>query len=238
MQAVGSAAQSRRNIHGIVATLLLAAFPVSTFGQETPAPVADAASPSEPPPVVTDPLATVLHLLQANTEVHLRMLETVASNTHRRGDRFKLEVAEVVQLDGDVVIPAGTPAEGEVIHAAKAGMSGRAGELILAVRFLNADGQRVLLRASSAGTGENRLDLATGLGVLGGIPALFVTGKEIVIPEGADIYAKVRSDTSLHAILGVQPVQEAPAAIEVDRDTDNEPHAEATEINNDEHPEH
>ena len=73
---------------------------------------------------------------------------------------------------------------------------------------------------------------------LGGIPALFVTGKEIVIPAGADIYAKVRSDTSLHAILGVQPVQEAPAAIEVDRDTDNEPHAEATEINNDEHPEH
>ena len=236
MEAVGSAAQTRQNVRSIVATFVVASSIATSFGQEpAPAPSADSTvAASEPAIPSPDALVTVLRLLRANTEIHLRMLEPVASNTHRRGDRFKLEVAEVVELDGDIVIPAGTPAEGEVIHAAKATVTGRAGELILVVRFLNAGGQQVMLRAFSAGTGEDRADLALGLGVFGGIPALFVTGKDVVIPAGADVFAKVRSDTSLRALLGVKPAQEAPTEIAVEPDTENEPNAQDTEINNDE----
>lgn len=217
MGAAGSAAQEQRSARGMVALIAVVMFSAfAAFGQESPAPSAD---PSSSP---SSDAAPVLRLLPANTEIHLRMLESVGSATHRRGDRFKLEVADVVELDGDVIIPAGTPAQGEVIHAAKAGMSGRAGELILVVRFLNAGDQWVSLRSFSAGSGEDRYDLAAGLAVLGGIPALFVNGKNLVIPAGSDVFAKVRADTSLRAILGVEPVQEAPAAIEVEADTDTQ----------------
>lgn len=144
-----------------------------------------------------------LYTLAAGTEVHLRLLETVASHTHKRGDRFKLEVAQPIAIDESIVVPAGSPAIGEVVHAAKPGMSGKAGELILATRALSIGEHEVKLRSFTAGNGENRLALATGLGVTLGIPALFVVGKNLVLPAGTDVYAKVTADTVLPSVLEV-----------------------------------
>ena len=149
--------------------------------------------------------------LPADTEIHLRLLETVASNTHKRGDRFKLDVAEMVTVGDSLIIPAGSPAEGEVVHAAKPGMAGRAGELILAVRFLRAGDQRVKLRSFTAGTGENRLNLATGLSMSLGIPGLFVVGKNIVVPAGTDVFAKVAAATPLTSVLEMGAADVLPA---------------------------
>lgn len=146
---------------------------------------------------------TRLYTLAAGTEVHLRLLEAVASHTHKRGYRFKLEVAEPIAIDESIIVPAGSPAIGEVIHAAKSGMSGKAGELILAARALSVGEHEVKLRSFTAGNGENRLALATGLGVTLGIPALFVVGKNLVLPEGTDVYAKVTADTLLPSVLEV-----------------------------------
>jgi hypothetical protein len=48
---------------------------------------------------------------------------------------------------GSVVAPAGTPGVGEVVHAAHASFGGKAGELILAVRYLELNGTRIPLRS-------------------------------------------------------------------------------------------
>ena len=124
MGAAGSAAQEQRSTQGMAACIAVATLSAfAAFGQELPAPSADpSSSPSSDAP-------PVLRLLPANTEIHLRMLESVGSATHRRGDRFKLEVADVVALDGQVIIPAGTPAQGEVIHAASTSRRSPAGAL-------------------------------------------------------------------------------------------------------------
>jgi len=173
--------------------------PVVLYGETIPAiDVAD--SPVES---VADALSRS-RVLARGTEVHLRLLESVGSNTHKRGDRFKLEVAEVVSVDGELIVPAGSPAIGEVIHAAKPGASGKAGELILVVRWLRAGDHEVKLRSFTAGNGEDRYALATGLGVTLGIPALFVVGKNLVLPAGTDVYAKVTADTTLPSILGTE----------------------------------
>ena len=42
--------------------------------------------------------AAPTRVLAAETEVHLRLLEPIASNTHKHGDRFKLEVVEPVVI--------------------------------------------------------------------------------------------------------------------------------------------
>jgi hypothetical protein len=144
-----------------------------------------------------------LYTLAAGTEIHLRLLEPVASHTHKRGDRFKLEVAEPVTVDQSVIVPAGSPAIGEVVHAAKPGMSGKAGELILVARFLRVGEHEVKLRSFVAGNGENRLALATGLGMALGLPALFVVGKNLVLPADTNVYAKVSADTSLPSVVEV-----------------------------------
>lgn len=200
----------RLSVRSLGGALLL--FSVVPFGnaqaQEMSAPIAVGAEQSP------------LHILAAGTEIHLRLLEPVASHTHKRGDRFKLDVAEVIALDGHILVPAGSPAVGEVVHAAKPGMSGKAGELILATRFLRVGEREVKLRSFTAGNGENRLALAAGLGVTLGIPALFVVGKNLVLPVGTDVYAKVAVDTSLPVIVGTWAA-DVPQPAVVESSTEN-----------------
>jgi hypothetical protein len=144
-------------------------------------------------------------LLRAGTELRLRLLEAVASNTHRRGDRFKLQVADALRIGDVEVIPQGALGEGEVIHAAKAGMAGRAGELILTARFVQVNDTQIKLRAFSAGTGQDRYNLAAGLGVTLGLPALFVSGKNLVVPQGTDVFARVAVDVPLSSLSTHSP---------------------------------
>jgi hypothetical protein len=134
-------------------------------------------------------------VVPADTEIHLRLLEPVASNTHTHGDRFKLEVAEAVVVDGAVVIPAGAACVGEVVHGAKAGFGGKAGELILASRFVRVGDQEVRLRSFTASNGSSRVNLALGLSPI--LVGLFVEGKNILVPAGTDVYAKIAADSEL-----------------------------------------
>lgn len=144
-------------------------------------------------------------VLPADTEVHLRLLEPVASNTHKHADRFKLEVAEPVAVDGNVVIPAGAACVGEVVHAGKAGFGGKAGELILASRFVQLGDREVKLRSFSAANGEQRVNLAMGLSFV--VVGIFVQGKNIVLPAGTDVFAQIAADTEL-AVISSVPTRE------------------------------
>lgn len=144
-------------------------------------------------------------VLPAETEIHLRLLEPVASNTHQHGDRFKLEVAEPIAIDGEVVIPAGAACVGEVVHAGKAGFGGRGGELILVSRFVQVGDREIRLRSFSVGNGEQRVNLAMGLSFV--LVGLFVQGKNIVLPAGTDVFAKIASDSEL-AIVPSVPTRE------------------------------
>jgi hypothetical protein len=162
--------------------------------------------------------AAALRMLPAGTEIHLRLLEAVASNTHKHGDRFKLVVAEPVMVNGEVVIPAGASCVGEVVHAAKAGFGGKAGELILASRFVRVGDREVKLRSFSAANGTERVDLALGLSFV--VVGLFVEGKNIALPAGTDVYAKIAADS------------EFPATPDVSTD------ATTTETDNNENPQH
>jgi hypothetical protein len=147
-------------------------------------------------------------VLPAETEIHLRLLEPVASNTHKHGDRFKLEVAEPVVVDGDVLIPAGAAVVGEVIHAAKAGFGGKGGELILTSRFVRVGEREVKLRSFSAGNGSQRVNLALGLSFV--LVGVFVQGNNIALPAGADVFARLAADNELTVISSVptQPTTE------------------------------
>jgi hypothetical protein len=153
------------------------------------------------PAGATPPPAT--HRVPANTEVHLRLIEPVASNTHKRGDRFPLEVVEPVLVDGTPVIPIGTRGEGEVVHAAKSGFGGKAGELILVARWVQVGDLPVRLRSFSAGNGKDRVNLAIGLSFA--VIGIFVTGKDISLPAGTDVFAKVAADSPLPAALAAAP---------------------------------
>ncbi len=87
----------------------------------------------------------------ALTPVIVRLDEEISSKTSKSGDRFKITVAEDVRVGESVVIPAGSVGEGEVVHAAKRGAGGKAGELIVMARFVRIGDNEIRLRSFALG---------------------------------------------------------------------------------------
>jgi hypothetical protein len=149
------------------------------------APQADLApSPPLAPTQATAPRTVLLH---ANSLIPLQLLETVGSDTHTTGATFALEVSEDVTVDGVVVIPAGSKVEGQIIHAARSGMLGKPGELIVTSRFVMVGERKVKLRSLISGTGQSRADLAFVIWP-------FVKGKKVIIPADTELVAKIAQD--------------------------------------------
>jgi hypothetical protein len=182
--------------------LLIGASPVAGRVQES------AAVEPEVPAVVTEvPAAAeapatpdVLVTVPALTPVFLRIDEELSSKKHKNGDRFAILLDEDVQIGGAVVIPAGSVGEGEVIHAARSGMGGKAGELLVTARFVRVAGREVRLRSFSLGAkGRDRSDQALGLAIVTGPIGLFVVGGVMIIPRGTVAAAKTTEDIQLPA---------------------------------------
>ena len=143
-------------------------------------------APAEPAPAAeaAGPRTVVLH---ANSYIPLRLAETISSETHATGATFALEVTENVTVDGVVVIPAGSRAEGQIIHATKSSMLGKPGELIITARFVAVGDRKVKLRSLLTGTGQSRAVVAFVIWP-------FVKGKQVIIPSDTELLAKVAED--------------------------------------------
>lgn len=75
-------------------------------------------------------------VVPARTVIELEIMQALGSKTSKAGDRFAIRLAEPLVIAGRTVLPAGLTGEGEVVHAAKARWGGKAGELVLAARYL------------------------------------------------------------------------------------------------------
>lgn len=71
------------------------------------------------------------------TTVEIEIMQVLGSKTSKGGDKFPIRLAEALVVDGRTVLPKGLTGEGEVVHAAKARWGGKAGELVLAARYLD-----------------------------------------------------------------------------------------------------
>ena len=125
--------------------------------------------------------ATALVTVPALTPVIVRIEDEISSRANKSGDRFRITVAEDVRVGDAVVIPAGSVGEGEVIHAAKRGAGGKAGELIVMARFVRVGDNEIRLRSfalGAAGTDKSVDSLAASL----------VFGPFGLIQKGGDAY--------------------------------------------------
>lgn len=84
--------------------------------------------------IVSQPSAALIEPVQANivrsgTEIPLLLREelTTKRKALRVGQRFQMEVASNISMNGAVVIPAGTPAVGEITEIRNKGMWGKSG---------------------------------------------------------------------------------------------------------------
>lgn len=132
----------------------------------------------------------------AGTPIEIRIDEAVNSKTHKTGDWFAISLSQPIMLGPHILVPAGTPGRGQVVHAAKSGWGGKAGELILAARYLDHAGGRIGLRSLKLGAiGANNETLALATSIAGGVvamPLVFaLNGKNADVPAGALAIARL-----------------------------------------------
>ena len=169
------------------------------------------------PSVETAPVAYCC-TIKAMTPVRLAMTAPLASNAVSTGQTFTFALAEPILLESGHSIPAGTPGQGEIVHAARSGMAGKAGELVLAARYLDYNGVRIPLRSMRFGKGgkdqtgtANAVAMGAALvAPVAGIFALAITGGEVRIPVGAIAEAKISVDTTIDAGRLAAPLLQMP----------------------------
>jgi hypothetical protein len=166
---------------------------------------AQEASPApEPTPIAATP--TVNAVLRAGTPVQLRLMEeiTTKKKAARVGQRFQLEVAAPVEVNGVVVIPSGTPAWGEITEVRNKGMWGKSGKLNARLLYLRVNGRQVRLTGAFDDKGVTGTAGVVGAIALVPIAGFFMTGTSATFPKGGEVGAFIDEDIEL-AIAQTKP---------------------------------
>jgi hypothetical protein len=172
--------------------------------------MAETAQPLEPMTVAPVTAAAPQYVLPANTEVTLRMNDTLTSkgNTYHEGDNFGLTVSQNVFLDGYVVIPQGARATGRITWLTSKGAFGKSGKMEIGLEYVEVNGRRIPLEGTYRQEGEGNTVATVGGVIAVGVFAGFVTGKSAVIPQGRELTARTKQDLPVRIAARPAPAPE------------------------------
>lgn len=152
-------------------------------------------------------------VLRVGTVVPLKLQEelTTKGKKLKVGHRFHLEVAENVMVEDRVVIPAGTPATGEVIEVRNKGMWGKSGHITARVLYAMLNGRQIRLTGNFDDKGVTGTAGVVGAAVLVPVAGFFLTGTSAVLPINTPVKAFVDEDVPLSFQAGPAPAMVVPA---------------------------
>lgn len=165
----------------------------SALAQSAPATVAAPELPLDASVAPFEPAPSPCCTIPALMVVDLEILSTINSKANKIGEKFPFKLAKPIAVDGREIVPAGAMGSGDVVHAAKSRFGGKAGELVIAARYIDHAGIRVPLRSLRAGEGQGKdnTEAAAAVGIAVGILSMFVTGGEVNVPAGTIMNAKI-----------------------------------------------
>lgn len=151
---------------------------------------------SSPPAVAAPPSSSVT--IPALSPVEIAIDVALGSKLSKTGEVFPFHLAKPVMLDGAEAIPAGTPGQGEVIHAKKGGGGGAPGELVLAAKYLQVGNRQLRLRSlkleaiglDNVGTVTTLNAVAAGTIPVASVIGFFISGGEKNLAMGTVLPAK------------------------------------------------
>ena len=151
--------------------------------------------------------APVPNVLRTGTPVVLRFAEgiTTKEKAARVHDRVRMEVAEAVTVNGVTVIPAGSPAVGELTEVRNKGMWGKSGRIVGRVLNVNANGRTIRLSGTFDSKGGSGTGGAVAVSAVVFAPAgFFMTGKSAEMPAGFTVRGFVDEDVAFAVAPGAQ----------------------------------
>jgi hypothetical protein len=182
-----------------------------------PAPIQPVFAAPPPAPIAAPQTANAV--LRVGTEIPLRLIEELTTKGKKLhvGDRFHMETAAPVMVQGVNVIPVGSPAMGEITDARNKGMWGRSGHLSARILYVTVNGRQIRL----SGAFDDK-------GVVGGVGAVavsafiawpagfFITGTSARLPIGTIVKGFVDEDVPLAMPVAAEaPLQVAAPALPV-----------------------
>jgi hypothetical protein len=164
--------------------------------------------------------ATANAVLRVGTEVPLRLSEelTTKGKKLRVGQRFRMETAEPVMVQGVTVIPVGSPAVGEITDVRNKGMWGKSGHLGARILYVTVNGRQIRLSGAFDDKGTAGGVGAVAVSAIVFLPAgFFMTGTSAKVPAGTMIKAFLDEDVPLTIAAQAQAplVVSTPAAMPV-----------------------
>ncbi|MEQ7873347.1 hypothetical protein ABDK56_05010 [Sphingomonas sp. ASV193] len=153
------------------------------------------------------------NVLRAGVEIPLRLEESLDSNdkTVREGNRFRMTVASDVMLGRSIVIPAGSPATGEITDVRRKGMWGKSGRIVARVLSVRVGDRLVRLSGSFDDKGTTGTAGVVGAVVLLPVAGFFMTGTSAKIPAGSGVKAFLDEDLTIASATPAPAPQ--PAAV-------------------------
>jgi len=138
-------------------------------------------------------------LLKAGTPIQLELVNSINTELITTGQTIDFRVKFDIEVDGKVVIPAGTIAKGQVIRAEQAKALGQPGEIQIEIKTLSAiDGTPVFLSGGSIyREGKDKQTLSIVLGIFVCILCLFIEGEDVVIMTGTTFDVQVATNTEI-----------------------------------------
>jgi hypothetical protein len=141
--------------------------------------------------------ATPTVVLAEGTDVPLAYDEDLSSKTAAEGDPVSFVLTDDIKVGDVVVAKSGSKAFGEVTHAEKSGMMGKAGSLSIRLNYLKVGDLKVKLRGTKGKEGESGTTSAVVLTVLFGPIGLIKHGKNIEIKRGTSLKVYVGEEITL-----------------------------------------
>lgn len=129
---------------------------------------------------------------------------TTQKKAAKVGQRFLLEVAAPVEVNGVVVIPAGTPAWAEITEVRNKGMWGKSGKLNARMLYLRVNGRQIRLTGAFDDKGVTGTAGVVGAVALVPVVGFFVTGTSAVFPKGGEVGGFIDEDVQL-AFANTEP---------------------------------
>ena len=155
------------------------------------------------------------NILRAGTQISVRTAEalTTEGKKLRIGQRVQLEVAEAVMLNGQVVIPNGSPVIGEVTDVRNKGMWGKSGRINARVLYVRANGNQIRLTGQFDDKGVTGTAGVVAAIAFVPIAGFITTGTSARIPLGAPVTAFLDEDISVAFAPTQQNVSLPPSAL-------------------------
>lgn len=167
------------------------------------------------PTLAAGPAAT--NILRTGTEIQLKMEEplTTEGKKLRVGQHFRLSVIEPVTVGGQIVIPVGAPAMGEVTEVRNKGMWGKSGHLTASLLHVSVNGRQIRL----SGTFDDKGVTGTA-GVVAAVAfvpvvGFFTTGTSARVASGSQVKGFIGEDVPLVFAQAVTPAMTVPVAAAV-----------------------